>query len=60
VQPQALPLTDPLANVMGATNAITYECDLMGPITLVGAGAGGAQTGFALLVDLINIERKNL
>jgi homoserine dehydrogenase len=60
VQPQALPLTDPLANVMGATNAITFECDLMGPVTLIGAGAGGVQTGFALLNDLINIDRKNL
>ncbi|MBE7471410.1 MAG: homoserine dehydrogenase [Anaerolineales bacterium] len=60
VQPEALPLSDPLANVMGATNAITYECDLSGPITLVGAGAGSAQTGFALLIDLINIARKNL
>ncbi len=60
VQPQALPLTDPLANVMGATNAIAFECDLMGPVTLVGAGAGSLQTGFALLNDLINIDRKNL
>lgn len=60
VQPEALPLSDPLANVMGATNAITYECDLSGPITLVGAGAGSVQTGFALLIDLINIVRKNL
>lgn len=60
VQPEALPLSDPLANVMGATNAITYECDLSGPITLVGAGAGSVQTGFALLIDLINIARKNL
>ncbi|MFN8460047.1 MAG: homoserine dehydrogenase, partial [Anaerolineae bacterium] len=38
VQPQALPLADPLANVMDATNAVTFECDLMGPVTLVGAG----------------------
>ncbi len=60
VQPEAVPLADPLANVMGATNAITYECDLLGPITLVGAGAGGLQTGFALLIDLINIARGNL
>lgn len=59
VRPQALPITDPLANVMGATNAITFECDLMGPVTLVGAGAGKLQTGFAVLNDLINIDRKN-
>lgn len=60
VQPQALPVADPLANVMGATNAVTFMCDLMGPITLIGAGAGKLQTGFALLNDLINIDRKNL
>lgn len=57
VAPEAIPLTDPLAGVMGATNAITYECDLVGPITLVGAGAGKVQTGFALLIDLINLGR---
>jgi homoserine dehydrogenase len=60
VGPELVPLTDPLANVMGATNAITYECDLSGPITLVGAGAGRTETGFALLIDLINIARGNI
>ncbi|MCL4301318.1 MAG: homoserine dehydrogenase [Anaerolineae bacterium] len=60
VQPEAIPLSDPLAAVMGATNAITYVCDLLGPITLIGAGAGGVQTGFALLIDLISIGRGNL
>lgn len=57
VAPEMLPLTDPLANIGGATNAITYECDLAGPITLVGAGAGRTETGFSLLIDLINLER---
>jgi homoserine dehydrogenase len=60
VGPEMVPLTDPLANIMGATNAITYECDLSGPITLVGAGAGRTETGFALLIDLINIDRGNI
>ncbi len=57
VGPEMIPLTDPLAGVMGATNAITYECDLAGPVTLVGAGAGRVETGFAILIDLINIMR---
>ncbi|MBI1879508.1 MAG: homoserine dehydrogenase [Chloroflexi bacterium] len=57
VKPEAISLSDPLAGVMGATNAITYECDLLGPITLVGAGAGSVQTGFAILIDLINVTR---
>ncbi len=60
VGPEMVPLTDPLAGIMGATNAITFECDLAGPITLVGAGAGRVETGFSILIDLINIERKNL
>ena len=60
VGPEMAPLTDPLAGIMGATNAITYECDLAGPITLVGAGAGKVETGFSILIDLINIERGNL
>jgi len=60
VGPEMLPVSDPLANIMGATNAITYDCDLAGPITLVGAGAGRVETGFSILIDLINIERGNL
>jgi homoserine dehydrogenase len=57
VAPEMVPLTDPLAAVMDATNAITYETNLLGPVTLIGAGAGRVETGFALLSDLINIER---
>jgi len=57
VAPEMLPLSDPLANVMGATNAITFDCDLLGAVTLVGAGAGRTETGFSILIDLINIER---
>jgi homoserine dehydrogenase len=60
VGPEKVPLWDPLANIMGATNAITYECDLAGPITLVGAGAGRVETGYSILIDLINIQRGNL
>ena len=57
VGPKAIPLSDPLANIMGATNAITYDCELAGPITLVGAGAGRKETGYSILIDLINIHR---
>jgi homoserine dehydrogenase len=57
VKPEAIRLTDPLAGVMGATNAITYSTDLLGDVTLVGAGAGRLQTGFALLSDLLAIGR---
>jgi homoserine dehydrogenase len=57
IKPETVLLTDPLASVMGATNAVTYTCDLAGDITLIGAGAGRTETGFSLLIDLINIVR---
>ncbi len=57
VTPQRLPLTHPLANVAGATNAITYATDLLGEITLIGAGAGSTPTGFGILADLLDIHR---
>lgn len=57
IAPEKISLTDPLAGVMGATNAVTYATDLAGPITLIGAGAGRIETGFSLLIDLINIGK---
>src|SRR5262249_35358854 len=57
VKPTRLPLSDPLAGVGGATNAITYDTDLLGPITLIGPGAGRRETGFAILSDLIELAR---
>lgn len=58
VQPQRLPLSSPLAGVSGATNAVTYSTDLLGDVTLVGAGAGRLQTGFGLLSDLLDIAHR--
>ena len=57
VQPVRLPLAHPLASVSGTTNAITYTTDLLGDVTLIGAGAGSVQTGFALLADLLEIHK---
>lgn len=57
VQPVRLPLSDPLASVSDALNAITFKTDVMGDITLIGPGAGRRQTGFALLADLLAIHR---
>ncbi|MFH1755438.1 MAG: homoserine dehydrogenase [Candidatus Latescibacterota bacterium] len=57
VKPEKLALTDPLASVGGATNALTFVTDLMGEVTIVGAGAGKIETGFSLLVDLLTIHR---
>ncbi|MFB5661746.1 homoserine dehydrogenase [Alteribacillus sp. HJP-4] len=60
VGPEKLEESDPLAGITGALNAVTYECDLSGPVTLIGAGAGIPETGFALLIDLINLEKDNI
>ncbi|MFL6561150.1 MAG: homoserine dehydrogenase, partial [Bacillus sp. (in: firmicutes)] len=58
IAPEKVDITDSLASIGGAVNAITYECDLLGPVTLSGAGAGKTETGFSLLIDLININRE--
>lgn len=56
VQPTRLPLSHPLAGVGGATNAITYTTDLLGDVTLIGAGAGGTATGFAIISDILEMH----
>ena len=56
VQPTRLPATHPLAGVGGATNAITFTTDMLGEVTLIGPGAGGLATGFAVLSDLLEMH----
>ncbi len=58
VQPIPLPMSHPLAAIMGATNAVTFSTDLLGDITLAGPGAGRKETGYALISDLIAIYNK--
>lgn len=58
VWPMKLPLSDPLAGVSEATNALTFYTDELGPVTIVGPGAGRRETGFALLIDLLNMNRE--
>ena len=55
VKPMMMPLDDPLANISGAGNAIQYQSDLLGSITLIGPGAGRKETAAALIEDLIHI-----
>jgi homoserine dehydrogenase len=57
VSPQKLPLADPLAGVMGAQNALSLQTDLMGRVTIQGAGAGKLETGFAILSDILAVHR---
>jgi homoserine dehydrogenase len=58
VWPEKLSLDDPLAGVGEATNALTFFTDELGPVTIVGPGAGRRETGFSLLIDLLNINRQ--
>lgn len=60
IAPEMVETLDPLSSIEGATNAVTFDCDLAGPITLIGAGAGRMETGYSLLIDLINIHRKQM
>jgi len=55
VGPEEVDLNHPLAGVMGATNALTISTDALGDVTIVGPGAGKRETGFSMLIDLINI-----
>jgi len=60
VSPQKLLLADPLAGIMGAQNALTFDLDLMGKITIQGAGAGKIETGYSILSDILAIHRHML
>ena len=57
VKPMKLPLDNPLASVMGPINALTFKTKCLGDITIVGPGAGKLPTGFALLADLLEINK---
>jgi homoserine dehydrogenase len=57
VSPQKLPLADPLAGVMGAQNALSLVTDLMGKVTIQGAGAGKLETGHAIMSDILAVHR---
>lgn len=56
VMPQKLPLSDPLAGIMGAQNALTFDTDLLGKVTIQGPGAGKIETGYSILTDMLAIH----
>jgi homoserine dehydrogenase len=58
VKPESLSVTDPLANVMGVLNAITFETDVTGNVTIIGPGAGGNTAGYAMVTDMLEINRR--
>jgi homoserine dehydrogenase len=57
VHPTMVLKETPIAQVMGVTNAVSLDADGIAPITLVGAGAGGAATASSVVADLCDIAR---
>ena len=53
VEPQALPLTDPLARVEGVMNALTIQTDTVREVTIIGPGAGPEQARQGMFADLV-------
>jgi Homoserine dehydrogenase len=43
---------------MGVLNAITFETDVAGDVTIIGPGAGGKTAGYAMLTDMLEINRR--
>jgi homoserine dehydrogenase len=57
VKPLALPLSDPLARVDGAINAISIQSDTLPQVTIIGPGAGRMETAQGLLADVLACTR---
>ncbi len=57
VKPQLIPRNHPLC-VWGTLNAVVFRTEYAGEVTIVGKGAGGIETGGAILRDLIDIRRE--
>lgn len=57
VQPCLVPLTHPLAHVLGPMNAVVAEGNFVGRLFFEGRGAGEGPTASAVVADLIDIAR---
>lgn len=55
VSPKLVPISDSLYGISDATNALKITSSILGDTTIVGAGAGKIETGFALYNDIISI-----
>ena len=54
-KPEPIPKSHPLC-VNGILNAVTFETEPAGDITISGKGAGGAETSSAIIRDLAKIR----
>jgi homoserine dehydrogenase len=57
VSPQTIPFKNIFAHVNGNLNALTIATDVLDDVTIIGPGAGGREAGYALLNDMLAIER---
>ena len=57
VHPHLVPVSHPLAHVIGSTNAVVAEGNFVGRLLFQGAGAGDGPTASAVVADLIDIAR---
>ncbi|MDD5529316.1 MAG: homoserine dehydrogenase [bacterium] len=57
VAPKMLKSNELLANINKGMNGLCIKTDIVGEITIIGAGAGPKGTSFAILNDLISINR---
>ena len=57
VGPKEIPVDNPLC-VNGTLNAISFTSEHSGTQTIIGSGAGGIETGSAIIRDLIDIKNE--
>ncbi|NMA94119.1 MAG: homoserine dehydrogenase [Clostridiales bacterium] len=57
VAPREVPADSFLGRCAGEYNAVQLDCDMAGPIFLMGKGAGPRPTGSAVVGDIISIAR---
>jgi homoserine dehydrogenase len=59
VEPEVLPATDPLSNIEGTSNAVVFQANPIGEVTIVGPGAGPELAGQGVFSDLIAVARSS-
>ncbi len=55
VRPSLVALSNPLAQLDGATNAILIEAEPVGTLTFIGSGAGSGPTASAVAADIMDL-----
>jgi homoserine dehydrogenase len=58
VQPEFVGPGDPLVNVNGTTNAVVFEAEPVGQVTVTGPGAGPPLTGQGVLSGIIAVASR--